>query len=240
MAPAEIVERDGTRPNPPVVGALAYLLLNLPVGIVSFVFVVTMLAVGVATAVIWIGVPVLAVAVLAWRAGAQLERARVHAMLGTYIATPHLPRPPGLPVQWKARVRDAATWKGMAYFLLLLPVGIAEFTVMVSLWSASMWLLLMPVTYSVFPDQWQPVVWGEVFTVGSWVAALPLAGLGAILLAMTASVTKQLGMLHARFARAMLGPSQRLLLVDHRPTVTGWAVAHGPGIDLRTHACPGV
>jgi Putative sensor len=158
MTQVEIVERDGTRPNPPVVGALAYLLLNLPVGIVSFVFVVTMLSVGVSTAIVWIGVPVLAIAVLVWRAGAQLERTRVYAMLGTYIATPHRPLPAGLSAQWKARVRDTATWKDMSYFVLLLPVGIAEFTLMVSLWSTSMWLLLMPVTYGVLPDEWQPVV----------------------------------------------------------------------------------
>jgi hypothetical protein len=221
-------------------GALAYLLLNLPVGIASFVFVVTMLSVGAVTAIIWIGVPVLAIAVLASRAGAQLERGRVHALLGTYIATPHQPRPASLSAQWKARMCDAATWKDMAYFVLLLPVGIAEFTLVVSLWSTSMWLLLMPITYGVFPDEWQAVMWGEMFTVDSSVEALPLAGLGAILLAMTASVTKHLGTLHARFARAMLGPSQRLLLADHRPTATGRAAPHGPTIELRTHAYPGV
>ena len=38
---------------------------------------------------------ILAAAVLAWRGAAQLERARVHAMLGTYIASPYRPLPNG-------------------------------------------------------------------------------------------------------------------------------------------------
>ena len=43
----------------------------------GFVFVVTTVSVGVSTAIIWVGVPVLALALLGWRVGARLERQRV-------------------------------------------------------------------------------------------------------------------------------------------------------------------
>ena len=66
--------RDGTRPNPPLLGSLAYLVLNLPIGIGAFVFVVTTLSLGIGTAIIWVGVAVLALAVLAMRGLATLER----------------------------------------------------------------------------------------------------------------------------------------------------------------------
>ncbi|MFL6145180.1 MAG: sensor domain-containing protein [Labedaea sp.] len=238
MAPAVVTERDGTRPNPPVLGSLAYLVLNLPVGTAGFVFVVTTLSVGLSTAIIWVGIPLLALAMLVWRAGAALERRRVHALLRTYVATPYLPLPDGLGAQLKTRARDQATWKDMSYFLLLLPVGIAEFVLMVSLWSTSLWLLLMPLYFGFLPAEWYPVFDNHPFaSVDSTWEALPWAALGALLLAMTVALTKALGSMHARFARAMLGPSRRMVDSLARPVASTGREA--PRMDLRTHVYPG-
>ena len=233
MTSAHVTERDGSRPNPPVLGSLAYLLLNLPVGIAGFVFVVTTVSVGVSTAIIWVGVPVLALAMLVWRGGARLERQRVHAMLRTYVALPYRPLPEGLSGQWRTRVRDAATWKDMAYFVLLLPIGVAEFTLMVSFWSVSLWLLLLPLYFGFLPADWYPEVWGHPLgSVDSAFEALPWAALGAILLAMTVVMTKGLGSLHARYARAMLGPSRRRVDAFDPSAVPA-------GVDFRAHVYPG-
>ena len=200
--------RDGTRPNPPLLGALAYLVMNLPVGIASFVFVVTTMAVGVSTVVIWVGLAVLALAVLGMRGLASLERLRVRGMLGTYVASPY--RPAGDKSRWLTSLKDPATWKDMVYLLLMLPVGIAEFTVMVVLWSVSLYLTFLPVYWNWIPNDWQIVLWDHPFVnIDSWIATLPFAGLGVLLLALAIIVTKGLGTLHARFARAMLGPSER-------------------------------
>jgi hypothetical protein len=239
MAAADVTERDGTRPNPPVLGSLAYLVLNLPVGIAGFVFVVTTLSVGLGTAIIWVGIPVLALAMMVWRTGAALERRRVHALLRTYVATPYLPLPDRLGAQLKTRVRDRATWKDMSYFVLLLPVGIAEFVLMVSFWTTSLWLLLMPLYYGFLPADWYPVVGDHPFvSVHSTWEALPWAALGALLLAMTVALTKALGSLHARFARALLGPSRsRVDSLAQPASTTGREV---PRMDLRTHVYPGV
>jgi hypothetical protein len=235
MSPAQVTERDGTHPNPPVLGSLAYLVLNLPVGIASFVFVVTMLSVGASTAIIWVGVPVLAIAMLAWRGGARLERRRVHAMLRTYIATPYRPVPEGRSGRWKTRIKDRATWKDLTYFVLLGPIGTAEFTLMVTFWSASLWLLFLPVWFGFFPHDWYPEVWGHVLgSVDTTWEALPWAAVGAVLLAVTIAMTRVLGAVHARFARAMLGPSGRQVdaLQRTKSPATDW--------DFRTHVYPGV
>lgn len=202
-------ERDGTRPNPPLFGSLAYLVMNLPIGIASFVFVVTTLAVGAGTVIIWVGLAVLAVAMLVWRGFAQVERARVHAMLGTYIATPYRP----LPEQgrrWSIRIKDPATWKDMVYCVLLLPIGIAEFTLTVVSWATSLWLLTLPIYWVWLPDSWRPVVVdSSLFNVDSWPETLPWAAAGVLGLAISVALTRALGVLHARYARAMLGPSVR-------------------------------
>lgn len=234
MAPAQVTERDGTDPNPPVLGSLAYLLLNFPVGLAAFIFLVTTLSVGFSTAIIWVGVPVLALALVSWRGAARLERRRVHAMLGTYIATPY--RPLGEKGQWKTRIKDPATWKDLAYFVLLGPVGIAEFTLMLTFWSTSLWLLLLPLWFGFAPEDWYPEVWGSVLgRVDTAWEALPWAAVGAVLLAITIALTRVLGVLHARFARALLGPSRRRLDALERsssPAGIDW--------DFRTHVYPGV
>jgi hypothetical protein len=233
MAPANLTERDGTNPNPPTLGSFAYLMLNFPLGLASFVFLVTTLSVGLSTAIIWVGVPVLAISLLAVRGAARLERRRVHTMLGTYIATPYRPLPEGTSGRWKTRVKDIATWKDLGYFVLMGPIGVAEFVLMVTFWSASLWLLLLPLWFGLVPQDWYPEVWGWVLGhVDSTWEALPWAAVGAVLLAVTILMTRVLGMLHARFARAMLGPNPRRLdALEETPTVD-W--------DFRTHVYPGV
>lgn len=202
-------ERDGSRPDPPLLGALAYLVMNLPIGIVSFVFVVTALSVGVGTVIVWVGLAVLAISMLVWRGFAQFERTRVHTMLGTYIATPYRPLPEHRG-RWTTRIKDPATWKDMTYLLLMLPVGIAEFTIMVTCWSVGLWLLTLPLTFIWLPADWRPEIWHlNAFGTDSWPETLPWAALGMLIVAMSIALTKALGTAHARYARAMLGPSER-------------------------------
>jgi hypothetical protein len=200
--------RDGTRPNPPLLGSIAYLAMNLPIGIASFVFVVVVMSVGIGTAIIWVGVAVLAVGILAMRGMTRLERLRVHAMLGTYVASPYRPMPER--GRWLSRIKDPATWKDMAYLVLMLPLGIAEFTIVVVLWTVSLYLTLLPVYWNWIPSDWELVLWDHpLASIDSWLGTLPFAGLGVLLLAFAIVVTNGLGTLHAVYARAMLGPSPR-------------------------------
>jgi Putative sensor len=214
-------ERDGTQPDPPLLGSLAYLVMNLPIGIASFVFVITAASVGVSTIIIWVGLAVLAAAVMLWRGAAQLERMRVHTMLGTYIASPYRPLPDsGLTKRIGTRLKDPATYKDMVYHLLMLPIGIAEFTIMVTAWSTTLWLLLLPVNYPWIPADWYPSLWYDGFPwIDSWLETLPWAALGVLALAISIVLTKMLGALHARYARALLGPSQhRIDRLQHLDT----------------------
>ncbi|PPK68780.1 sensor domain-containing protein [Actinokineospora auranticolor] len=206
--------QDGTRPNPSVLGSLGYLLMNLPVGIAGFVTFVVLLSVGVGTAVVWVGLPVLALAVVAARVSARVERARVYAMLDTYIASPYPPLPER--GRWKARVRDSSTWKDMAYFLVLLPVGIAEFTTVVVFWSLALGATFLPVYYRFLPDGEYRVFDTEnpVWVVDSFVEALAFTGLGLVVFAIAIPLTRAMGRGHARFARALLGPAPSAVRFD--------------------------
>ncbi|MFC5288885.1 sensor domain-containing protein [Actinokineospora guangxiensis] len=206
IQPEQGFSHDGTVPRPPVAGALVYLVMNLGVGIAGFVALVTLFAVGAGTALVWVGLPVLALAVLLCRGGAQVERARVYALLDTYIAVPHAPLPEK--GRWKARVRDGATWRSCAYFILLLPIGIVEFTAMVVLWASALGLLFLPVYFRWLPDgSYRLWDWDRpTYVVDSTLEALPFAAAGVLVLAVALVVTRWMGRAHARFARGLLGP----------------------------------
>src|SRR5438874_778296 len=105
-------ERDGRHPRPPIGGSLLYLLLNLPLGIARFTAVTTLLAFGRGTAIVWIGVTMVAALAVAARGAARAERSRAHTLLRTYIAMPFRPLPEsGQKGRWQRRLTDAAIWR---------------------------------------------------------------------------------------------------------------------------------
>ncbi|MQA11223.1 MAG: two-component system sensor kinase [Pseudonocardiaceae bacterium] len=203
-------EYDGTRPSPPVPGAALYLLVNLASGIFWSILLVTLTMVGIGTAVIWVGVPILMLAAVLCRGGAILERSWIRRALGVYIASPYRPLPSGFKAYWRTRLSDPATWRDLGYFLLLLPFGIIEFALMVALWSASLGLLFLPVYFRFLPTgSWRWPDWDRPWViVDSTLEALPWAALGLLLLVVAIVVTKAAGAAHGRFARSLLGPGR--------------------------------
>lgn len=202
---------DSAPRRPSLGGSLAFLLLSFPLGILWFVLLVTLLSVGIGTAVIWVGIGVLALAVVLWRAGAHAERARVFALLDVRIPARYRPLPERR--QWRTWLADGATWRDFVYLILLFPIGIFEFVLMVVLWSTSLAAITLPIYFRWlptgsyrFPTYGDGPVW---FVVNSTVEALPIAVLGLVLLAITVPITRGTASAHAQFARFLLGPVPR-------------------------------
>jgi hypothetical protein len=204
------VEQDGHRPNAPVAGSLAYLLMNLPLGIAGFTVLVTLLATSLGTVVVWVGVPLFAIAILLARGAAKVERARVYALLDTYIPLPYLPLPVGSQkLRWTARLKDGSTWRDIGYFLVLFPIGIIEFTLVVTFWSTSLALAALPIYFRFLPGgAYHFPAWNiRWITVDSTLEALPWAALGVLFVALSVALTRAMGGFHARLATSMLGPT---------------------------------
>jgi signal transduction histidine kinase len=203
------VLREPFRPR--IWAATIYLLASMFVALCWHTVLAVGLSVGVATLIIWVGVFVLALTVLAWRAGAWLERRWIRAMLGVHIPDPYRPLPPGSLWQ-RARVvaGDPATWKDLAYFVLLLPLGLAWFVITTTLWAFGLGFLTAPFWYWVPPR-------GEVslFNNGdtAWVVidslpdALAAAVVGAVLCVAAAWAVRGMAAVHGGIALALLGPS---------------------------------
>ncbi|WP_460441334.1 sensor domain-containing protein [Amycolatopsis stemonae] len=195
------------RRDPPFGGSVVFLLMNLPLGVLAFALLTTFTAAGLGTAVVWVGVGLLAVLVLAVRGAARLERARVYALLDRYVDLPYLPLPEGQKARWKGRLKDPATWRDMAYFFVLFPLGVVEFVLVTTFWSTSLALAGLPVYFRWLPDgaYYFPAYDVRWLTVDSTVEALPWAALGVLFIALSVALTKALAGVHARVANALLG-----------------------------------
>ncbi|PBC61926.1 histidine kinase [Streptomyces sp. Tue6028] len=113
---------------------IAYLLVNLPVALVGFVYVVTLMFTGAGLAVTVIGLPLLAVGLRGARQLGKAERARARALLGLRIDEPS-----PLPVRrtgffgwlWSS-LKDPVGWRTVLYDFIRLPWGIVTFTVTIT------------------------------------------------------------------------------------------------------------
>jgi signal transduction histidine kinase len=179
---------------------------GLPLGFAWCLALIAAVAVGIATSIVIVGIPLLAVTLIVVHWGANTERERAAMVLGMPIASP-----PG-PVsgvswtrRWRVRLGDPATWKELGYMLLLGPVGVIAGCVVLAVWSAALAALVSPAVSAAAPD-------------GSWLAGLsPLAlvGLafaGLVLVAIGVATTRGLALACASLASGLLAPNDRALL----------------------------
>ncbi|MFJ3665689.1 sensor histidine kinase [Streptomyces sp. NPDC090106] len=112
---------------------IAHLLLNLPMSVFGFVYVMTVLFTGALLTLTVIGLPVLAAGLMGARQLGKLERKRARALLGVRIDEPS-PLPwstarSGFFQQLWLMLKDPVGWRTILYDFIRLPWGIVTFTV---------------------------------------------------------------------------------------------------------------
>ena len=116
------------------------LLLNLPLGIVYFVLLITGVALGAGLLITLLGIPILIGTGWMVRTLGNFERARLNGFLGTTLRDPYRPAAPE--AGWIARLfaigKDPATWRDFLFLMLRMPMGIFTFTVTVATWSLAL------------------------------------------------------------------------------------------------------
>jgi signal transduction histidine kinase len=187
-----------------------YLVLALPMGILTFTWVVTGWSIGLALLITFIGLPILMITVYASRSMAWIERRRAALVLGEPIAGVYKQPASG---HFFDRVRamfsDPSTWKDLAWHLLLLPIGIADFVVAVTAWSASLGLVSVPVWWWATPES-DRVDAGPI-TVDSWGKALLVCAIGIVAIPIAAALVRGTAAGSGALAKIVLGPSRRQL-----------------------------
>ncbi|MFH9075605.1 sensor histidine kinase [Streptomyces alboflavus] len=114
---------------------IAHLLVNLPIGIAGFVYVVAALGIGGVLSVTVIGLPLLAFALFGARLLGKAERWRARLLLGVRIEEPSpMPSPSrrgGSFLNWLwSTLKDPVGWRTMLYCFIRLPWAVVTFTVM--------------------------------------------------------------------------------------------------------------
>ncbi|WP_217237736.1 sensor domain-containing protein [Streptomyces sp. AC555_RSS877] len=111
---------------------IAHLLANLPVALLGFTYVMTVLLTGFWLTVTVIGFPLLAAGLMGARQLGKLERARARVLLGVRIDEPSpLPlrsRNSGFLAQLWMGIKDPVGWRTVLYEFVRLPWGVFTFT----------------------------------------------------------------------------------------------------------------
>ncbi|MET9599940.1 sensor domain-containing protein [Streptomyces sp. NPDC006459] len=112
---------------------IAYLVSNLPLAVVGFVYAVVMVSTAGGLSVTAIGVPLLACGLYLSRQWGRLDRARARGLLGVRVDEPTpIPGPKRsggfFPWLWTS-IKDPVGWRTVLYQLIRLPWGVLTFTV---------------------------------------------------------------------------------------------------------------
>ncbi|MFI6380378.1 sensor histidine kinase [Streptomyces sp. NPDC050658] len=130
-----------------------YVLLSLPISIVTFTYAITMLSLGAGLLITFIGIPVLAAGLAGCRGIGALERVRARSLLGLEVANPEPLRPKGGgALAWMGAVlKSGVSWRHFLYSVLHMPWAIFSFTVSVVFWSYGWTMLTYPLWQWTFP-----------------------------------------------------------------------------------------
>jgi signal transduction histidine kinase len=206
-----------------------HLLCDLPAGIAWFVFVVVGLSLGVGLIPLaLVGLVVLAATVYCGRLIGTVERSRAEGLLGLEVPPPAA----RVPVQgtWatlRSYMWDQPGWKGLGYGLIMLPVGIANFTVMVTMWSVAL-------TGATFP-LWGWAVRsqvGDAYVITGWLKVGYGAGVfvvGVLLLMAIPPTVRALASMDRGLIKGMLGGSPEAELRQRVETLT---VSRDASVDI--------
>ena len=199
--------------------SLAYVVLGLPFGILTFTVTVVGLSLGVGLVPLFlIGLVVLWVTVQLVRGMAVMERARATLFLD--VDLPGRPRElvgegSALRRGWR-RFTSRGTWKEIAYCLLLLPIGTVFFSLVVTLWSVALAGVLLPAYGYALPG-------GEVASWLHWSSSAEVwtgFAVGVLALLVAPGVTQGLAAAELAMVRALLTPSGAELLTAKVSSLT--------------------
>lgn len=207
------------RPLARVLLSTLFLLSSFPLGLLWFVVLAVLLLAGLALTIVWVGLPILALAVLVCVLGTGVERWRLAALLGTRLPSPYRTLPRGsVLARVRVRATDPALWRGLLYLLLLLPIGLVE-VVVVLLLAFSAVLIAYPLWFGTLPEG-RGLTWTGVFTADTAPEALLVTLVGLVLASAAAVFGARACQAHASLGRRLLGPRRREALDERVEVLT--------------------
>jgi hypothetical protein len=190
---------------------IVYLWLAFPFGLLYFVALVTLLALGVGLAIVWVGFAILFFTLLAVWAAGGFERALAMGLLGATVPPRRAPGPATETAgQWLRGVfAGPALWKSLGFLLLKFPLGLVGWVVSVTTLAVSGAFVLAPVIYALggTVDLDFDIFLPRLLLRGTndWVDAAILLAIGAFMLLATLHLHNAMAFAWARLSELMLG-----------------------------------
>ncbi|MCC3652355.1 sensor domain-containing protein [Streptomyces sp. S07_1.15] len=218
-----------------------YLLLNLPMALVMFVFAVSMTATGLGLLVTFLGIPVLAAALAGCRALGAVERGRARMLLDLDVGAPAPVRPeaPGMFAWVGALLKSGVSWRHLLYAVVHFPWAVFGFSVAVSLWTSGWSLLLYPLWFRFLPDGAGPSgiqLYGDgrgnTFYLDTPFEILLTGAAGLLVVLATPWVFRGMTMVDRGLVGGLLGPSRLAARVSELESGRG-TVVDTAAADLR-------
>jgi signal transduction histidine kinase len=213
--------------------ALAHLLTSLVLGPVTFVWALVTTLVSGVLSFTYLAPPAFLAATWVTRRIAGLERLRAALVLGRPVDRPYDPVTGTNPwARGRGVVRDAATWRDLAWLLLLLPLGLAGAAGVLAA-VVDLATIVAPVWLWAVPNPYLPPVMDWLFNTVAGRFVLTVVGLALAPVAWLL-VTWVAG-LQARVAATLLesGPRQRLARRNRELAATRRRVVDAQGDELR-------
>lgn len=199
----------GVLVDPHTYGALFYMLLALATGTFYFTWVVTGISLSAGLAILIIGIPFAVLFIGATRILALVEGRIVEVMLGERMPRRPLYTDRSLPLLQRigAMFTDPRTWGTMLYFLAMLPLGIAYFTVVVTGLALGAALVAWPFAWWFGNPEYINVELGWLDPASPWAWPLSIA-IGLLVLFATLHLARFVGRMHGKVAKTMLVSSR--------------------------------
>ena len=198
--------------DPRAYTSLFFMFLSLVTGIMYFVFAVVGLSLSAGLSVLVLGIPFFIAFMAISRVLSLAEGRLIEAVSGQ-----RMPRRPVYQEKgggfWAGvgnMLKDRRTWSTLAYFILMLPLGIAYFVIAVTGLSVSLAFIATPFLSMASHFGWlndaagNPEVYIHPMWLGDWWALPILLGAGVLLLTALMHVARGIGRLHAAFAKSLL------------------------------------
>ncbi|MGQ0742660.1 MAG: sensor domain-containing protein [Alphaproteobacteria bacterium] len=215
----------GVISDPRAYGALLYMLLSIATGTFYFTWLAAGLSISIGTLILIIGIPIALLFIGSIRVLSLVEGRIVEGLLGVRMPRRLPPQHAGEETIWakiKSALADIRTWSSMAYFALMLPLGVAYFSVAVTLLTTSLVTtgsaIGSLVTGRELIQYWDYTDFNiatglsnvdpEIEALAHFFNTAPglilLALLGILLLFITLNIAKGIGWVHGRIAEALL------------------------------------
>lgn len=197
--------------DPRAYTSIIYMLVALATGVLYFTVAVTGLSLSAVLAITIIGIPLFLLFLALVRVLSLVEGRIVEAMLGV-----RMPRRPlyqssenGFWARVKNMFTDGRTWTTLLYMVLLLPLGIAYFTTVVTGFVVSLAFMAVPFAYYfghgvVDPGFWRWSLDGYTYNVPSQAEVWLVAILGFVLLVAMMHLCRLVGRMHGNIAKYFL------------------------------------